>query len=75
MRRVATMISRVCRSACMNSAALCLTWGNIGPNHRAPRLIRNAKNFVIVLALKEIYNLRGESAGRLTLHLRRVNVT
>ena len=49
--------------------------GQYGPNHRAPRLIRNAKNFVIVLALKEIYNLRGESAGRLAVHLRGVNVT
>ena len=28
MRRVATMRSRVCRSACIYSAALSLTWGN-----------------------------------------------
>ena len=49
--------------------------GQYGHNPRAQRLVRNAGNFVDVLALKEIYNLRGESSGRLTVHLRRVNVT
>ncbi len=48
--------------------------GQYGDYARAQRLVRNAGNFVDVLALKEIYDLCGESSGRIMIHLRRVNV-
>ena len=49
--------------------------GQHGHDPGAQRLVRNAGNFFDVSAFKEIFNLCGESLGRVTVHLRRINVT